>query len=419
MLQLLIIALTVLNLNAEEIAPVAPVTPVMVDQETKEALPVKATVDYKAQMEKLTPKLDKQKIETVEQPWLAYVKSVEGKVQIKRYNDKGDIIITFPPVEGTLLKSRDVIDIESNGRAELGFKNMDTINLGPSTLLRIEKADTYTLLLGSMRIRAKNKKEKQNIYVYAPNTAVVTQPKADLAIRYDGKEKISQIACFDGKLTVNGIRDSKELKAFERGIESGQTMSVVTSFEKGREAYIPTEPERLSLESKRALLESFYSDPSKVDSWEYTRIATSFFRFAPSFEYTKFRELTDKTYINFTLGYVPLIYLGSIFYLEPYFYVSFANPFTNFFYRVGGSLQINPFAGAYLGIGGGVFWIHGDTADYGSDFTFNVGYTLAEKLMSFIDGFRFSYFASRASGFHNTSYMLSVIINISHGRELY
>jgi hypothetical protein len=407
MLKLLILTLLSFNLNAQE--------------SPDEALPISAKVDYKAQMEKLEAKLGKTKIEDVEKPWIAYCKSVEGKVLIERYNNKGDIVVAFHPAEGTLLRDNDVVNIESNGRAELEFKNNDTINLGPSTILRVEKQDAYTLLVGSMRVRSKKKKDndKQDIYVYAPNISVLTQPSTDMAVRYNGQEKTTQIACFDGKLTVNGLRDSKELKGFEKTVIGGETMGVVTTYEKNGEAYFPTEPERLSLESKKALLESFYNDPSKVDSWEYTRISTSFLRFAPSFEYSKFNDIAGTTHTNFTLGYIPLIYFGSIFYLEPYFYVSLASPFDLFFYRIGGTLQINPFAGAYLGAGGGVFWIHKDTANYGSDFTFHVGYTFAEKLLTFIDGLRFSYFSSHASGLSQKAYMFSVILNIGHGRELY
>lgn len=418
MLKLLLIAMATFNLNAQE--PIQEeVTPAATEQETRDVLAAQKTVDYKAQMGKLTPTLGDRNINEVENPWTAYIKNTEGNVLVKRHDAKGNIIIAFAPLEGTLLRSRDLIDIEANGRAELEFKDSKTLNLGPSTLIRIEKQDTCTLLLGSMRVRAKETKEGNNIFVYAPNVFITTHPKSDLAIRYDGSEKKSQVACFDGTLNANGIRDSKELTGFDRTISGGETINVVTTYEKGRETYLPTETEKLSLESKKELLESFYTDPSQVDSWEYTRISTSFLRFAPTLEYATFNELTDTKYFNFTLGYIPLIYLGSIFYLEPYFYVSFANPFDQLFYRVGGSLQINPFFGAYVGLGGGVFWIHKDTTNYGGDFAFNIGYTFAEKLLSFIDGFRFSYFVSNASGLHERAYMFSLVVNIGRGRELY
>lgn len=390
-------------------------------QEGADQIPLKNTVNYKTQIETLKPKLGDKKIEEMLNPWIAYVKVVEGKVLIKRHNKKGDIILTFPAEEKDLLTNSDVVDVGNNGRVELEFKNKDTLNLGPSTILRVEQKSAYTLLVGSLRIRAPKSKESKNILVYAPNAEVSATSKSevDFIVRYDDKLRTSNIVCFIGKLNINGVRDSKEQKGFEKTILRGDRLDIITTNEKNKEIYIATEPEKLSIDSKKQLLESFYSDPKQVNSWEYTKFSTSFFRFATSLEYARFREVSDTAYVNFTLGYVPLISLGSIFYLEPYLHVSFASPFDLFFYRVGAVLQVNPFSGTYVGLGGGAFWIHNNTGTYGADFTMHIGYSFAEKLMSFIDGFRFAYFASEASGLHEKAFMLSMIINIGTGRELY
>jgi hypothetical protein len=385
-------------------------------QDDNDAALIKAPVDYKTQIDVLKPTLGDIKIKDIQHPWLAYVKTVEGKVLVKRHNKGGDILLTFLAEEKDLLTNADIVDVGSNGRIEIEFQNTELVNLGPSTVLRIEQKSSYTLLVGSVRVRTPREKEPKKIFVYAPNVNIALEGNADFVVRYDDKLRTTNLACFDGKLNIVGIRDSKEQKGFEKNLVRGDRLDVITTNEKNKEVYIPTEPEKLSMDSKKEILESFYSDPKQVDQWEYTRLATGFFRFATSFEYAKF---SDTAYANFTLGYVPLIYLGSIFYLEPYFHVSFASPFDLFFYRVGGVFQINPFNGAYFGLGGGAFWIHKDTSEYGADFTIHIGYTFAEKIMTFIDGFRLAYFVSEASGLHEKAFMFSVIINIGRGRELY
>jgi len=400
---------------------------IVVDQEITVDMPqegsnnttTKTTIDYKTQIEILKPKLGDKKIQDVQRPWLAYVKTVEGKVLIKRHNKKGDILLTFPAEKKDLLTNADVVDVGSNGRIELEFKNEELVNLGPSTILRVEQNNAYTLLVGSLRIRASKNKENKDLLVYAPNVNIVSTEGVDLVVRYDDKLRTTSIACFDGNLNASGIRDSKEQKGFEKNLVRGDRFDIITTTEKNKEVYLATELERLSMDSKKQLLENFYSDPNQVDSWEYTRFATSFGRFATSFEYAKFREVSDTAYANFTLGYVPLIYLGSIFYLEPYFHISFANPFDLFFYRAGAAVQINPINGLYFGAGGGAFWIQKDSSRYGADFTLHLGYTFAEKLLTFIDGFRMAYFSSQASGLHERAFMFSIIINVGRGRELY
>lgn len=413
--------LVAFNANAQDDSTIT------VEQDIKVELPdsgndtetIKTSVDYKTQIEVLRPKLGDTKIQDVQLPWLAYVKSVEGKVLVKRHNKAGDILLTFQVEEKDLLTKSDIVDVGSNGRIEIEFQNRELVNLGPSTVLRIEQKSSYTLLVGSLRVRTHREKEPKETLVYAPNVNVVSSGDADFVVRYDDKLRTTNLACFDGKLNIVGIRDSKEQKGFEKNLTRGDRLDVITTNEKNKEVYISTEPERLSMDSKKEILESFYSDPKQVDRWDYTRLATSFFRFAGSFEYAKFREVSNTAYVNFTLGYVPLIYLGSIFYLEPYFHVSIASPFSLFFYRTGAVIQINPFNGAYLGLGGGAFWIHKDTSKYGADFTIHLGYTYAEKVLDFIDGFRVAYFSSEASGLHERAFMFSVIINIGRGRELY
>ena len=399
-----------------------------VPKEGKETAPVTVAVDPKKQIETLRPKLGNKKIDTIEKPWVGYIKNVEGSPLVKRYNRAGDIILSFTASEDTLLMEGDVLDIEESGRAELYFKNGVTVNLGPATVFRIDQNfaskkqqdSSFTLMIGSARVRAKDPREIYSVWMFAPNAAVNSVDVADFAVRYDGKVKTTYVACFDGNIKTTGLRDSKDNKSYNKSLAVGQTMNVVTAYEKDRELYIASEPEKLSREAKRSLLESFYKDPQTVDSWEYTRAATSFARFAGSFEYAKFREIPNTTYANFTVGYVPLIYLGSIFYIEPYFHISVASPFSLFFFRGGGSLQIVPINGVYAGVGGGVFWIHKDTSGYGGDFTVYAGYTFADKLlMNLMDGLRVSYFSSNASGLHEKSFMFSVIINISNGRELY
>ena len=399
-----------------------------VDEEVKVEMPdsgndneiIKTSVDYKTQIEILRPKLGDKKIEEVQNPWIAYVKSVEGKVLIKRHNKAGDIVITFSAEEKDLLTNSDVVDIGSNGRVELEFKNKDIINLGPSTVLKIEQKNAYTLLVGSLRVRApKNKKESKTILVYAPNVNVSSENGVDFVVRYDDKLRTSNLVCFNGKFNARGIRDSKEQKGFEKNLVRGDRLDVITTNEKDKEVYIATEPEKLSMDSKRQILESFYSDPTQVDLWEYRKLSTSFFRFATSFEYARFREVSDTAYANFTFGYVPLVYLGSVFYLEPYFHISFANPFSLLFYRAGAVVQVNIINGLYFGLGGGAFWIHKESSKYGADFTTHLGYTFAEKVMGFIDGFRMAYFMSQASGLHERAFMFSMVINFSAGRELY
>jgi len=392
-----------------------------VTQDGIDTPPITAKVDYKTQLDLLTPKLGDRTIEQIQHPWFASVKTVEGKVLIKRYNKVGDIIITFPAEEHSLLTTADVVDVGRDGRLEIEFKNKEFINLGPSTIVKIEQKGAYTLLQGSVRVRAAKSKEPKKIVVFAPNVNVASNSKGvvDVVVRYDDKSRTTNVACFDSKLNASGMRDSKDQKGFEKVLVRGDKLDIITTNEKDKEVYIAAEPERLSMDSKKQILESFYSDPKQVDSWEYTKLATSFYRFATSFEYAKFKEISNSAYINFTVGYIPLIYLGSMFYLEPYFHVSFANPFDLFFYRVGAVLQINPMNGLYFGTGGGAFWIHQDSSKYGADFTLHVGYTFADKVMSFIDGFRLAYFASQASGLHERAFMFSMVVNIGRGRELY
>jgi len=388
------------------------------DHEGVESIPIKISIDYNVQKEKLKPKLDHKSISRFDKQWIGYVKSTEGKVFIKRFRDDGNIIMAFPAEKGSLLTKNDVIDIEKNGRAELEFRHGDTINLGPLTVIKIEQEGTYTLLTGSMRLRAQKDETGRGVSIYAPNVAVFSKENIDLAVRYNDRIKTSSVVCFGGSVTARGVSDAKGLTSFEKGVNKGEIVSVITTYEKNGEAYIASDPEKISLDSKKDMLESFYSDPEKIDSWAYTKVSTGFFRFTTSLEYVTVKDITD-TYTNFSVGYVPLIYLGSVFYIEPYFYASLADPFKQAFFRAGGSFQVNPIYGAYVGLGGGAFWTSRVPSGYGADLTGYIGYTLAEKIARFIDGARFSFFASQASKVTYKTFMFSIVINIGRGRDLY
>ena len=111
------------------------------------------------------------------------------------------------------------------------------------------------------------------------------------------------------------------------------------------------------------ILDSFTPSSDSEGMWDFSHRERQFHfaRFSAGVRYY-IHKLAGPIRYTSQLEYIPLIHLHSGFYLEPYFYFSFAKPFDLFFYRVGGTLQINPFYGFYLGGGGGVFWIHKDTS---------------------------------------------------------
>ena len=371
----------------------------------------------------LRPRFADKKLETLSYPWVGYISDVEGKVIVTRSNSEGTAVVTtFEAKEGDLVHSKDSFEVKTKSSLKLTLKNETEVYLGPKTAFKMyqhyidekEQNSLFNLLYGNARINVINEKKTSSVKLYAPNV-VVSAKKADFAVNYNATKKMAIIASLSGDVSVLGTIDSKERKSYAQPLAEDEYMEITTSYDGEKEIYLNSESTKMTRNYKKQVLESFNASYREIDPWEFTRIETSFFRIAPGFEYAKIRELPTKAYYNFSIGYIPLIHTVSIFYLEPYFFVSLASS-SNVFMRAGANLEVYAYRGLYLGTGFGAFWL---TDAHGSkmDFNLNLGYTFSDKQMGVLDGFRFGYFISQTPIYHDYSLLFSIVLNFSSGRN--
>jgi hypothetical protein len=368
------------------------------------------------------PSLAGNKIEQLRAPWVGYVSDVEGKVAIKRHNrDATAVLMTFEAKNGDLINEKDVLEVNAKSSVKIELKGDTEISLGPNTVFRMyqhyvdqqEQGSLFNLLSGSARINIKGEKNKSSVKLYAPNV-VISASKADLATKYDPQKKSAMVACLDGEISVVGMTDNKERKNYAQNLARDEYVDIRTSYEVEREVYVSTEPAKMTHSYKQQLIESFNADYREADPDEIASIGTSFLRIAPGFDYTKFREVRTK-YYTFSIAYLPLIHTFSIFYIEPYFSVSFSDV-SNMFMRAGGSLELYVHKGLYLGGGAGAFWMS-NGGGVSLDTNMNFGYTFSDRRTGILDGFRLGYFISKTPLFHAYSVIFSVVLNFDSGRD--
>ena len=376
----------------------------------------------KAEIENnLKPKIKGKSLEKLSHPWIGYISDIEGKVIITRTNSEGTTVqVTFEAKDGDLIHERDVLDVGPKSNVELTLKNDTEIYLAPGTVFKVyqhyvdanEQSSLFNLMSGRVRVNIDREKKISSVKLYAPN-AMVSSKKSDFVTSYDDKSKTSMIACLDGEISVQGATDSKERKTFSQYLSEDDFMNITTSYDGEVENYINTDPSKMSRNYKKNILESFNADYREVDPWEFTRISTSFFRIAPGIEYSSASGVASNFY-NFSVGYIPLIHTFSIFYLEPYFFLSVASS-QELFLRAGASVVMYLYKGFYAGSGAGAFWIT-DGAGSKMDFNVSTGYTFSDKQMGIIDGLRLEYFISKTPRYHFTGFIFSLVFNFSSGR---
>ncbi len=378
-------------------------------------------------IDKLRPKVTSEGLKAQDQVWVAYVKEVTDKLEIKRYDEAGAFVtMSFVAQNGHLLKVGDMLDTSVKTRAEIVFRDGTKLRLGPLSVLRIDSYDPavdkvyikMNLLTGSARLDVRGGKDDPKVEIYSPNV-VVNSKKADFAVKYNNSFKTTSIACFSGEIFAYTLNDNRIIKGYENVLTTNESMLVETTYEGPKEVYIARDPQKLNRATKKDVLGSFYTDPEEIDPWEYTGISTNFLRFLTGFEYSGFTEVPDK-YYSWTLGYVPIIHLASVIYLEPYFELAFAKPFSMTFFRTGARLEFQVYDGFYAGFGGGIFWVSDKIKLASTDLGFNVGYSFVNKPLDFIDGLRFSYAAAKTNdGYHQKCFMFSVLMSFYNGRELF
>lgn len=378
--------------------------------------------NLKQNEENLKPKRNGKKLSELVYPWIGYISEVEGKVIIERHdNDDKAILATFEAEEGDLIRENDFFDIRKNSNLEITLKNNTEVTLAPDTFFKIdqhyiddnEQSSIFNLLSGRARISIERKKNVSKIKVYSPNL-VVESADTDLVVGYDTKNKKSMLACFSGNVSVTGVMDSKNKKKYNQYLSENEHMEVNTSYDEQGENYLNTDPSKMSTSYRRKVLESLNADYKEINPWEFTRISTSFLRFAPGFDYSKIRGATT-TYYNFSIGYLPLMHIYSIFYIEPYFFVSLASS-NEYFLRGGGNLELYLFRGFYIGGGAGAFWIS-NSQGYSTDLNANVGYTFSDKQIGIFDGLRLAYYRSKTPLYDVYSVIFSIVLNFSGGRD--
>lgn len=378
--------------------------------------------NLKQNEENLKPKINGKKLSELVYPWIGYVSEVEGKAVIERHdNEDKAILATFEAEEGDLIRENDFFDIRANSNLEITLKNNTEIVLAPNTFFKIdqhyidnkEQNSIFNLLSGRARVNIEHEKSISKIKIYSPNL-VVESAETDLVVGYDPKNKKSMLACFGGNVSATGVMDSKNKKKYNQYVSEDEYMEVNTSYDEQGENYLNTDPSRMSTSYRRKVLESLSADYREINPWEFTRISTSFLRFAPSFDYSKIRGAAT-TYYNFSIGYIPLIHIYSIFYVEPYFFVSLAAS-NEYFLRGGGNLELYLFRGFYVGGGAGAFWIS-NSQGYSTDLNANVGYTFSDKQMGILDGLRLAYHRSKTPIYDVYSVLFSIVLNFSGGRD--
>ena len=369
----------------------------------------------------LKPNIKGKKLETLSYPWVGYISDIEGKVVITRNNSDGTaVLITFEAKDGDLIHEKDSIDVRPKSSVQLSLKNDTEISLASNTVFKVyqhyvddkEQNSLFNLLSGRVRVNIGNEKKISSVKLYAPNAAIITK-KADFTTAYDDNNKTSIITCLDGEVSIQGVTNNKDRKSFSQYLSENDFMNITTSYDGETENYINTNPAKMSRNYRKDILESFNSDYKELDPWEFTRISTSFFRIAPGLEYAESSGLSSSFY-NFSIGYIPLIQTFSIFYLEPYFFLSVASS-NQLFYRTGASVIAYLYRGFYAGSGAGAFWLN-DGGGSKMDFNISTGYTFSDKQMGIIDGLRLEYFISRTPRYKFTGFIFSLVFNFSSGR---
>ncbi|MEI6079996.1 MAG: FecR domain-containing protein, partial [bacterium] len=370
----------------------------------------------------LRPKMADKKLETLSYPWVGYISDVEGKVLVTRSNTEGTVVVaTFEAKEGDLVHSKDSFEVRPKSSINILLKNETEISLGPKTAFKIyqhyvddkEQNSLFNLLYGNARVEIKNEKKTSSVKLYAPNV-VVTAKKADFAVSYSNSKKMAIIADLSGDTSVVGTTDSKERKSYAQPLAEDEYLEITTSYDGEKEIYLNSDPAKMTRNYKKQVLESLNASYREIDPWEFTRIETSFFRIAPGFEYATIRELST-SYYNFSIGYIPLIHTFSVFYLEPYFFVSMGSS-SKPLMRAGANIEVYAYRGFYLGTGLGAFWL-ADANGSKMDFNLNLGYTFSDKQLGVFDGFRFGYFISKTPIYHDYSLVFSIVLNFSSGRN--
>ncbi|MEI6092717.1 MAG: FecR domain-containing protein [bacterium] len=392
-------------------------------QESEDKSLFKSAINnLKQNEENLRPKISGKKLATLAYPWVGYVSDVEGKAIIQRYDNDGlSILATFEAKEGDLVHEKDFFDIRAKSSIEITLKNDTEIALAPNTFFKVqqhyldakEQNSIFNLLSGRARINIKHEKKISKVKIYSPNL-VIESDQADIVLGYNSKSKTSMVACFDGSFSAVGSTDIKGKKKYNQFLYEDEYMEINTSYDEQGESYLNTDPAKMSTSYRRDVLESLNADYRELDPWAFTRISTSFLRFAPSFDYSTVKGSTS-TYYNFSFGYIPLIHLMSIFYIEPYFFASLAAK-SQYFLRTGASLDLYLFRGFYVGGGGGVFWVS-DSKGSGADLSANLGYTFSGKQMGLFDGIRFAYYRSKTPIYDVNSFLVSLVLNFSGGRD--
>jgi hypothetical protein len=240
------------------------------------------------------------------------VEHVEGRVMVKRHNNDGTAMIaTFEAKEDDPVHEKDVLEVSLRSSVDIKLKNGTQISLGPNTAFRFYRYSLYNLLYGNVRVNIGDEEKKALVKLYAPNV-VVGASKADFVVSYDNNKKSSMVACLDGKVAVAGMASS---------LAADEYMEVRTSYEAEKEISVNSDPAKMSRSYKSQVIESFNADYSQSGPDEFTRIRTSLLRFAPGFDHTKFHA-GQNSFSGFSFAYLPLIHIFSIFYIEPYLFLS-------------------------------------------------------------------------------------------------
>ncbi|MFH1223562.1 MAG: FecR family protein [Pseudomonadota bacterium] len=381
---------------------------------------IKTVIDEKKlKLAQLMPKVaGKRKDADIIDPWIGYVSRADGKCVIKRYTDDNQSIgLSIPAENDLLIKSGDDVDVGKGSSIDITFKDKIKLSLGPRTIFRItNEPGKFRLLTGSARLKVRGVKPGTEEKIYTPNAAVNSSGKGDFAVRYNEKIKTTSAVCFDNDIFLVGLNNSRDKRSYQRVIHEDQFMEVETSYDENKEVYRSNDPEVLSRDYKKEILESFYSDPQDVDVWEYTGVSTSFLRFSLGLEASK-DSGANASYFGPLFGYNPIIYLASIFYLEPYFEMSIIPDTSTFFFRAGGTVELYMYKGLYVGGGLGIFWMGRNTSAYGRDLSANIGYTFSESLMGFVDGVRVAYHLSRSTPTDLSGFLFGIFINFVEGRD--
>jgi len=351
---------------------------------------------------------------------IGYTYRLDGNVKgVNTYREeKGGFY--EPSVPGDIHEG-DIVTSEPLGSAKVVLNGRSLVKLGPDTVFEFKKhslnknksASTFELMYGNAMIAPDITERTNYKYEIVKSNVSVAAENSEVAMQYSVEDKVTTIACFDGRAQVTVLNPDTAEPSYSKEIVDGEYIQITKK-------NVVNGPQKISEANERKILNSFRPNDESTETWSFSRKKPFHLaRFSAGFRYYS-HEISSSILYSAQMGYIPLFHLYSGLYLEPYFGISFTS--TNLgrlFYQTGARLEYHFIYNFYAGAGLGYSWLSNRPfVDGGRDINLNVGYTFNDKMFTVLDGVRFSYFNAKTNGIKNDALCLDLIFGFGNGAKI-